>query len=80
MTKNLRNQLHSMINRGDNLVDVLNYLFTCDYNLKEIIDILTGRGFNCRQDLLIDTLVEKFGYSRNYCVEVATYGYTRMDW
>lgn len=69
MTKNLRNQLHSMINRGDSLVDVINYLFTCDYSAEQILDILTGKGFNCRRDLLIDTLVEKFGFSR-LCLEL----------
>ncbi len=61
MKRNLRNQIHSMINRGETLVNIINYLFTCDYNVNEILNILTSRGFNCKKELLIDTLFEDFG-------------------
>lgn len=61
MTRNLRNQIHSMINRGETLVTIINYLFTCDYNVNEVLNILIGKGFNCKRELLIDTLCENFG-------------------
>ena len=61
MTRNLRNQLHAMINSGETLVNIINFLFTCDYEAIEIINILTSKGFNCKKELLIDTLYEDFG-------------------
>ena len=61
MTRNLRKQLHEMIDRGETLVNIINYLFTCDYDVNEILTILTGRGFNCQKQLLVDTLFEDFG-------------------
>ena len=64
MTRNLRNQIHSMINRGETLVNIINYLFTCDYDAFEVIEILTSKGFNCKKELLIDVLVVDFEMSR----------------
>ena len=61
MTRNLRKQLHSMINRGETLINIINFLFTCDYTELEIIEMLTSDGFNCQKELLIDVLVDDFG-------------------
>lgn len=61
MTRTLRRQLHTMINNGETLVNIINYLFTCDYEVNEIINILTSKGFNCKKELLLDTLFEDFG-------------------
>lgn len=65
MTRSLRNQLHDFINHGETLVNVINYLFTCDYEEDEIIEMLTGRGFNCNREILIDTFVVDFGMDRS---------------
>lgn len=64
MTRNLRGQLHDMINRGETLINIINFLFTCDYNVEQILDFLTSKGFNCKRELLIDTLCDDFGFSR----------------
>jgi hypothetical protein len=61
MTRNLRTQLHSMINSGETLVNVINYLFTCDYEVIDILNILTSKGFNCKRELIADTLHDDFG-------------------
>lgn len=60
MTNNLRKQLKSFINNGKSLVYIINYLFTLDYEEVEIVEMLTGRGFNCNKNLLLDTLEYHF--------------------
>lgn len=60
MTNNLRKQLHHFINTGKSLTYIINYLFSCDYDEVEIVKILTGRGFNCKLELVLDTLEYDF--------------------
>lgn len=55
-SRTLRMILQDMINRGASLCTIINYLFTCDYDELDVIQILTSKPFNCRKDLLIDTL------------------------
>lgn len=46
MSGTLRNQIFSFIRQGYGIIDLINFLFTCDYNRKEIKEILSEFGFS----------------------------------
>lgn len=50
-----KKMVNQFIKEGKSLVYVINYLFSCCYNVNDVIDILTNR-YHCRLDLLLDTL------------------------
>ena len=56
----LKRQLNDFINNGETLVNIINYLFTCDYEAAEIIRILV-HNFGCKEQLLKDVLAVDFG-------------------
>jgi hypothetical protein len=56
----LKRQVNDFINQGATLVDIINYLFTCDYGVEEIIQILVDH-FNCKRVLVRDTFFEYWG-------------------
>lgn len=57
-----KKMVNQFIKEGKSLVYVINYLFSCCYNVNDVIDILTNR-YHCRLDLLLDTLETDYNLS-----------------
>lgn len=53
-------QVQDFINSDESLVNIINYLFTCDCTPDEVIRLLVDR-FDCQEVLVKDTLADDFG-------------------
>lgn len=53
-------QVNDYINKCETLVNIINYLFTCDCSVNEIINTLTAKPFNFQKQLIIDVLKVDF--------------------
>lgn len=58
MTNTLKRQINTMIKNNNSLIDIINYLFTCDYSVFKIIHILTTN-FNINEQEII-TILKKY--------------------
>lgn len=59
MKKAVINNIKAQINRGESVVDIINYLFTCDYEATEIMKVLVHK-FGCQEQLLRDVFKVNF--------------------
>lgn len=60
ISKNLKEQIKAFIRQGETLVNIINYLFTCDYTETETFKILV-KHFGCDEQLLKDVFIVDFG-------------------
>lgn len=60
MTNNLKRQVKQMIRRNETIVNIINYLFTCDCNIIEIVDLLVNE-FDFKPQLIKNVFREDFG-------------------
>ena len=60
MKNTLKRQIKEMIEKNETIVNVINYLFTCDYEATEIIKMLV-KHFDCKEQLLKDVFAVDFG-------------------
>ncbi len=70
ISKTVKRQIKDFINRGETLVYIINYLFTCDYTATEIVKILV-RNFKCQEQLLRDVFEVNFGIEFSPFVNIA---------
>jgi hypothetical protein len=59
MTTNLKNQIKSMLKTNKNLVDVINFLITCEYDFYQILCILVDN-FNFSEKEIIKVFDQNF--------------------
>lgn len=64
ISKTIKRQVKDFINQNETLVNIINYLFTCDYTEREIIKILV-KHFGCQKQLLIDIFRVDFDIELN---------------
>ena len=57
--------------RKQNLVYVINYLLTLDYDEVDIFHVLTGKPFSINKEELLDTFKNHYSFDSNRLKEVA---------
>ena len=60
MKRTLKRQINEFVKKGETMVNIINYLFTCDYSPAEIVEMLV-KDFKCDRHLLKDTFYNDFG-------------------
>ena len=60
LTNTIKRQVAEMINRDETIVNIINYLFTCDYCPLEVVDFLVN-DFKCNRRLVGDVMYVDFG-------------------
>ena len=60
MKNTVRRQVKDFIRSNETMVNIINYLFTCDYSVNEIVEMLV-KNFGCNRQLVVDTLWVDFG-------------------
>lgn len=70
ISRTLKNQIKDFINQGKTVIEIINYLFTCDYSATEVVKILV-KNFGCQEQLIKDVLKVDFGIEFSPFVTVA---------
>lgn len=60
ITNNLKKQINEMIRKNETIVNIINFLFTCDYSVEEVAKILVNE-FGCKEQLVRDVFWVDFG-------------------